>query len=51
MKEYQTLEYDMNSPVDKAVSVPLDSVYGLAVKVIKDGVPVELSGSELSVGN
>ena len=51
MKEYQVLEYDMNSPRDKAVSVPLDSVYGLAVKVIKDGAPVELSCSELSVGD
>lgn len=50
MKEYQVLEYDVNSPVEKAVSVPLDSVYGLAVKVFKDGEPVELSGDELSVG-
>lgn len=35
--KYITLEYDMNSPRDKAVSVPLDSDYGLAVKVYKNG--------------
>lgn len=47
--KYLTLEYDVNSPRDKAVSVPLDSDYNLAVKVFKDGEQVELSGAELLV--
>ena len=45
MKEYQILEYDANSPVDKAVSVPLFSQYGLAVKVYKNGEQAQLSSS------
>jgi hypothetical protein len=36
-REYITVNYDVNRPSNKVVSVPLDSQYGLAVKVYKDG--------------
>lgn len=45
--KYSTLEYDMNRPSTKVINVPLDSDYGLAVKVFKDG---QLMQSSLSVG-
>ena len=39
---YKTLEYDMNSPCLKQVVEPLDSTYGLAIRVVKDGQVVPL---------
>lgn len=45
--KYSTLEYDMNRPSTKVINVPLDSDYGLAVKVFKDGQLIQPS---LSVG-
>jgi len=39
---YKTLEYDMNSPCLKQVVEPLDSAYGLAIRVVKDGQVVPL---------
>lgn len=35
--KYQTLEYNMNSPCLLQVVEPLDSTYGLAVRVVKNG--------------
>lgn len=40
---YKTLEYDMNSPCLKQVVEPLDSTYGLAIRIVKDGQVVPLS--------
>lgn len=48
-REYITVNYDVNRPSNKVVSVPLDSQYGLAVKVYKDGHQAELSSSQISV--
>ena len=45
--KYSTLEYDMNRPSIKVINVPLDSDYGVAVKVFKDG---QLIQPNLSVG-
>lgn len=45
--KYSTLEYDMNRPSIKVINVPLDSDYGVAVKVFKDGQLIQPS---LSVG-
>lgn len=45
--KYSTLEYDMNRPSTKVINVPLDSNYGIAVKVFKDGQLIQPS---LSVG-
>ena len=45
--KYSTLEYDMNRPSIKVINVPLDSDYGVAVKVFKDGQLIE---TNLSVG-
>ena len=39
---YKTLEYDMNSPCLKQLVEPLDSAYGLAIRVVKDGQVVPL---------
>ena len=35
--KYQTLEYNMNSPCLLQVVEPLDSTYGLAVRIVKNG--------------
>lgn len=44
---YYKLEYDMNRPSTKSLSVPTNSDYGVAVKVYRDG---ELVNGDLSVG-
>ena len=52
--KYLTLEYDVNRPVKKAVSVPLDSECGIGVRVMKDGEAVEgadIGVDGLSAGN
>ena len=41
--KYSTLEYDMNRPSTKVINVPLDSDYGIAVKVFKDGQLIQPS--------
>ena len=45
--EYKTLRYDMNRPVAQRITEPLNSAYGVAVKVYRDGQPVS---ADLSVG-
>ena len=47
--DYITVDYDINQPSNKVVTVPIDSDYNLAVRVFKDGEQVELSGTELLV--
>lgn len=44
--KYYKLEYNANQPSNKQISVPTDSVYGVAVKVYKDG---QLVDADLSV--
>lgn len=46
--KYQTIVFDINKPTLKQVKVPLESDYGVAVKVYKDGQPVS---ADLSVGS
>ena len=45
--KYATIEYDFNRPSNKVLKEPLDSDYGIAVRVWKDG---ELVEGDLSVG-
>lgn len=45
--KYATIEYDFNRPSNKVLKEPLDSDYGIAVRVWKDG---ELVDGDLSVG-
>ena len=40
--KYQTIVFDVNKPTLKQVEVPLDSAYGLAIRVVKDGQVVPL---------
>lgn len=45
--EYKTITFDANRPSPQQITEPLNSVYGVAVKVYKDGQPVS---ADLSVG-
>ena len=45
--KYKTLRYDMNRPVAQQITEPLNSAYGVAVKVYRDWQPVS---ADLSVG-
>lgn len=45
--KYATIEYDFNRPTNKVLKEPLDSDYGIAVRILKDG---ELVEGDLSVG-
>lgn len=51
--KYYTLEYNMNCPCLKQVVEPLDSTYGLAIRIVKDGqvVPLEGQGDIVVDGN
>lgn len=44
--KYATIEYDFNRPTNKVLTEPLNSDYGVAVKVYKDG---QLVDADLSV--
>ena len=44
--KYATIEYDFNRPSNKVLKEPLDSDYGIAVRILKDG---ELVEGDLSV--
>lgn len=35
--KYFTLDYNANAPTPKCIKVPVNSEYGVAVKVYKDG--------------
>jgi len=41
--KYKTLTFDANRPVAKQITEPLDSDYGIAVKVYKDGECLDYS--------
>lgn len=45
--KYATIEYDFNRPMNKVLTEPLDSDYGIAVRCWKDG---EIQDSDISVG-
>ena len=45
-----TLQYNANQPMPQQIAVPTNSEYAIGLKIIRDGEPVELSASELSVG-
>lgn len=45
--KYKTITFDANRPVAKQITEPLDSDYGIAVKVYKDGQPIS---ADLSIG-
>lgn len=44
--EYKSIAFDMNKPIVQQIKVPLNSAYGVAVKVYKDG---QLVSADLSV--
>ena len=46
----QTLDYNLNQPMAKQITVPLNSTFGVAVKVTKDGEAADIAMDELSVG-
>ena len=45
--EYKSITFDMNRPMAQQIAEPLNSAYGVAVKVYKDG---QLVSADLSVG-
>lgn len=45
--EYKSITFDMNKPIVQQITEPLNSAYGVAVKVYKDG---QLVSADLSVG-
>lgn len=46
---YYTIDYDVNRPMENQITVPMNSEYGIGVRVIKDNEPVNLEMGELSV--
>lgn len=46
---YYTIDYDVNRPMANQMTVPMNSEYGIGVRVIKDNEPVNLEMGELSV--
>ena len=48
--KYYKLDYDMNTPSVRQVSVPDNSDYGVAVKVFKDGKRVDAQLGEIMIG-
>lgn len=48
--KYTILNYDMNTPIMNQITTPLNSSFGVAVKVIKDGQPLSLALSDVVVG-
>lgn len=47
--QYKTITFDANRPVAKQITEPLNSAYGVAVKVYKDGQKVNVKTNELSI--
>lgn len=47
MKQYYTIDYDLNRPTNKIVSAPLNSDFGVAVKMWRDGSALD---SDITVG-
>ena len=48
---YKTLEYNMNYPFFKQVTVPLESTYGIAVRIVKNGQVLPLLAQDDIVVN
>lgn len=46
---YYTIDYDVNRPMANQITVPMNSEYGIGVRIIKDNEPVNLEMGELSV--
>lgn len=46
---YYTIDYDVNRPMANQITVPMNSEYGIGVRVIRDNEPVNLEMGELSV--
>ena len=47
--KYFTIDHDMNRPMPNQINVPLNSEYGIGVRVFKNEQPIELGMDELSV--
>lgn len=47
MKQYYTIDYDLNRPTNKIVSAPLNSDFGVGVKMWRDGSALD---SDITVG-
>ena len=45
----QNLEYNLNQPIPKQIAVPLNSLYGISVKLYKDGEALSCGMDELTV--
>lgn len=46
---YYTIDYDVNRPMANQMTVPMNSEYGIGVRIIKDNEPMNLEMGELSV--
>lgn len=47
MKQYYTIDYDLTRPTNKIVSAPLNSNFGVAVKMWRNGSALD---SDITVG-
>jgi hypothetical protein len=47
MKQYYTINYDLNRPSNQIVTVPLNSNFGVGVKMWRDGSVLD---SDITVG-
>lgn len=48
---FYTLEYDCNTPVTQQINVPTNTDYMVGIKVKKDGEAVDISPSNITVGD
>lgn len=48
--KYTILNYDMNTPIMNQITAPLNSSFGVAVKVTKDGEALALTSSDVTIG-
>lgn len=47
--EIQTIEYNTNQPVNQQITVPINSIYGIGIKVSKDGEALSCGMDELTI--
>lgn len=47
--ETQTIEYSANQPINKQITVPTNSNYGIGIKIFKDDEPLSCGLDELTI--
>lgn len=47
--KYISIEFDANRPIVNMTTTPFNSKYGVAIKVIKNGSVLDLSGDEIAI--